>query len=524
MPDLPLSTLQNGDIVLDRYRVERGIAQGGHSLVYKGLDERLSRPVCIKAFHKLAGEKGIWDTAYEHFVQEAFALSKLAHPNTLRIYDFGHLDGRELDDLSDEERVPVQISEFMGGGTLASVVHKEGPLALPQGLRMISKLAQALAEAHRLDIVHRDIKPQNILFTGTGRNREPKLADFGIAKSVTAGNVSHQAQDTRIVVGFPLAMYSPSWAAPEQLDGAPASPAADVFSLALLAVYALSGKAICKGSNPDEAHDRRERASDRVKEVLAPLQVNPRVMRLLQESCSYRQADRPRDSGEFASVLQAAITAPPSTQQVGKRPISVSGPETMIGSPAPPQGPPPGPQGTPPVADPTNPVPKTPPAIQIDPNAIALAPSARPQRIGARTYEFVEMQTATTLHWGETRVKFSVTPTPGTPHQMTVSIKGLTTFVSKVGGRPTRAVQLTEDGFVELLTPTKQLVGRLFVSMGVHSGPKTHFQVDNTQLSLKVEDCPYAVLVDCPALHYSYFLYGLGSAGPSIGQQRQIQQ
>ncbi len=514
MSDLPLSTLQNGDIVLDRYRVERGIAQGGHSLVYKGLDERLSRPVCIKAFHKLAGEKGIWDTAYEHFVQEAFALSKLAHPNTLRIYDFGHLDGRELDDLGDEERVPIQISEFMGGGTLASVVHKQGPLAVPQGLRVISKLAQALAEAHRLNIVHRDIKPQNILFTGTGKNREPKLADFGIAKSVTAGNVHHQAQETRIVVGFPLAMYSPSWAAPEQLDGAPASPAADVFSLALLAVYALSGKAICKGSNPDEAHDRRERASERVKEMLAPLDVNPGVMRLLQESCSYRQADRPRDSGEFASILQAAISAPPPN----KRLASVSGLQTMIGTPAAP------PKGTPPVADTSlaKAAPKPRGAIQIDPNAIALSPSPRPQRIGARTYEFVEMQTATTLHWGETRVQFSVTPTPGTPHQMTVSIKGLTTFVSKVGGRPTRAVQLTEDGFVDLLTPTKQLVGRLFVSMGVHAGRKIHFRVGDTQLSLKVEDCPYAVLVDCPALNYSYFLYGLGSAGPSVGQQRQI--
>ena len=126
MPDQSPNPLQNGDVVLDRYRVERGIAQGGHSLVYRGLDERLSRPVCIKAFHKLANEQGIWETAYEHFVQEAFALSKLGHPNTLRIYDFGHLEPLAP---SGGTRVPVQISEYMGGGTLGSVVHNHAPMA-----------------------------------------------------------------------------------------------------------------------------------------------------------------------------------------------------------------------------------------------------------------------------------------------------------------------------------------------------------------------------------------------------------
>ncbi|HEU4612110.1 MAG TPA: hypothetical protein VFS15_08535, partial [Kofleriaceae bacterium] len=78
-----------GDVVLDRYRVVEQIGSGGHSVVFKGNDERLSRPVCIKIFSGLGGDSGVGRTSYEHFVQEAFALSRLTHPNTLRIYDFG---------------------------------------------------------------------------------------------------------------------------------------------------------------------------------------------------------------------------------------------------------------------------------------------------------------------------------------------------------------------------------------------------------------------------------------------------
>src|SRR5437762_12341386 len=82
-----------GDRVLDRYRVVERLETGGTSIVYRGEDERLSRPVCIKVFHTLRDKEWIYRTTYQHFVQEAFALSKLTHPNTLRIYDFAHLAG-----------------------------------------------------------------------------------------------------------------------------------------------------------------------------------------------------------------------------------------------------------------------------------------------------------------------------------------------------------------------------------------------------------------------------------------------
>src|SRR5258705_921885 len=172
----PPPAINVGDVVLDRYRLVEHIASGGHSQVFRGLDERLSRPVCIKVFSGMGGNSGVGRTSYEHFVQEAFALSRLTHPNTLRIYDFGHLGPK------DAEGMPLQVCEYMNGGTLSHVVREKGQQSLDETLRVTHAMCLALAEAHALGIVHRDIKPQNILFGTVGASKLPKLADFGIAK------------------------------------------------------------------------------------------------------------------------------------------------------------------------------------------------------------------------------------------------------------------------------------------------------------------------------------------------------
>ena len=124
--------LSPGDLVLDRYRAVEHIANGGHSVVYLGRDERLARPVCIKAYTRYPGDPGISQTSYEHFVQEAFALSRLTHPNTLRIYDFGHLAG---DPAHDDDRIPFHVCEYMNGGTLAQLVRERGALPVPARYR-----------------------------------------------------------------------------------------------------------------------------------------------------------------------------------------------------------------------------------------------------------------------------------------------------------------------------------------------------------------------------------------------------
>ena len=118
--------------------------------------------------------------------------------------------------------------------------------------------------------MHRDIKPQNILFGAVGASKLPKLADFGIAKwSADDDNQQQRAEDTAIVAGQKLAMYSPSWAAPEQLAGQPVSAATDIYSLACVAVYMLSGKAIFADEDVYAGYRKRRHGDELVAAALA---------------------------------------------------------------------------------------------------------------------------------------------------------------------------------------------------------------------------------------------------------------
>src|SRR5262245_33869711 len=109
------------------------------SVVYRGTDQRLCRPVCIKVFDGLdASSEPAYATGHDHFIQEAFALSRLSHPNTVRIYDFGF--------LTREPALPFQVSEFVGGGTLHQRVRKLGALSTHATLAVLEPIAGALGE------------------------------------------------------------------------------------------------------------------------------------------------------------------------------------------------------------------------------------------------------------------------------------------------------------------------------------------------------------------------------------------
>jgi serine/threonine-protein kinase len=303
-----------GEVVLERYRVVEQIGSGGHSVVYKALDERLSRPVCIKIFSGLGGDSGVGRTSYEHFVQEAFALSRLTHPNTLRIYDFGHLSPKDAP--KESAGMPLQVCEYMNGGTLSNIVREQGKQSLEETIRVTNAMCAALSEAHGLGIVHRDIKPQNILFGSVGTTMLPKLADFGIAKwSADAEQDKKQlAEDTAIVAGQKLAMYSPSWAAPEQLAGQPVSPATDIYSLAVVAIYMLSGRAIFADEDVYAGYKKRRNAEGLVRDTLVPLAVPRKVIDVLVRALAFDPKKRVTKVDELSSELQAALE--PVTEDV----------------------------------------------------------------------------------------------------------------------------------------------------------------------------------------------------------------
>jgi serine/threonine-protein kinase len=537
--EAPPLAVKVGDVVLERYRIVEHIASGGHSVVFRGQDERLSRPVCIKVFSGMGGNSGVGRTSYEHFVQEAFALSRLTHPNTLRIFDFGHLGTR------DAEGMPLQVCEYMNGGTLSHVVREQGRQSLAETARVISAMCLALAEAHTLGIVHRDIKPQNILFGAVAGSKLPKLADFGIAKwSADDDNRQQRAEDTAIVAGQKLAMYSPSWAAPEQLAGQPVSPATDIYSLACVAVYMLSGKAIFADEDVYAGYRKRRHGGDLVVGALQPLDVPAAVIEVLAKALAFDPKHRLARVDDLAQQLTAAIDPPagiPASPPAAEAARPPAEPAALVPPPGPgspgaiPHTAPP-PQQTAPRPEPTPPPQPlstswAPPAAvtpwmlrapvpsigpQGGPQGIPhrLPLSDLPQLVGDRRVHYLHApnQVADLIgsHNSKVRVTFQSGPTGG----RVLHLKGLTCFIAPLGGRPSPAVQLDQASDVALVTPRAQEIGHIRVATGTPGAGHTVFAVGGELVSVRLDDCIDAILFDFGPGSEAYFVYTRGRPIP----------
>ena len=200
---------------LGRYRLEELLGQGGMAEVWRAADERLGRTVAVKVIHSAHLRDGHFR---ERFHREARLVASLDHPNVLPVYDYG-----------DEEGVPYLVMPYLDGGTLRDRM-MGSPIPFAQAVSWIHQLADALDAAHAAGILHRDVKPANVLIR---RDDRLALADFGIAKMVESPT---GLTATGMVVGTPIYM------APEQAQGKPATPASDLYALAVLAYELLSGR------------------------------------------------------------------------------------------------------------------------------------------------------------------------------------------------------------------------------------------------------------------------------------------
>jgi len=533
-----------GDLVLDRYRVIEQIASGGHSVVYRGTDERLSRPVCIKVFSGLGGQSGVGRTSYEHFVQEAFALSRLTHPNTLRIYDFGHLGSKDAGGM------PLQVCEYMNGGTLSNVIREHGKQSIVETSRIVGAMCAALAEAHALGIVHRDIKPQNILFGAVGKETLPKLADFGIAKwsADEEHDKSQRAEDTAIVAGQKLAMYSPSWAAPEQLAGQPVSAATDIYSLAAVAVYMLSGKAIFADEDVYAGYKKRRHADELVRDALKPLGVSAQVIELLSRALAFDPKRRILKVEQLAAEL--TTTLEPPTEELRRLPRreddAVPAPRATTpradptppggaqyegysvddGQPAAPPNPPvvpPAAAPTPPPVYPSAPSPYHPPQVrgpwmtQIGAPigmAYRLPLTDVPTIVGDRRVHFIFVTNNVVDLLGVQGMKLRVSFMMG-PAGRILHLKGMNCFVSPMGGRPSPAFVIEQSTDVALVTPRAQEVGHIRVMTGptqLHG--QAAFVIGSEHVTIAPEDCMDPIMFDFGPGSDAYFIYTRGRTLP----------
>ena len=205
-----VSTLLDG-----RYLVQTRIASGGTSTVYRGVDLRLDRPVAVKVMDsRYAGD----DQFLTRFQLEARTVARLKDPGLVAVYDQG-LDGRH----------PFLVMELIEGGTLRELLAERGPMPPHAVVAVLRPVLGGLAAAHRAGLVHRDVKPENVLISDDG---DVKIADFGLVRAVAAAGITSAS----VILG------TAAYLSPEQVRDGNAGPRSDVYSAGILTYELLTGR------------------------------------------------------------------------------------------------------------------------------------------------------------------------------------------------------------------------------------------------------------------------------------------
>ena len=217
--------INKGELIDNRYKIIKSIGEGGMANVYLAWDTILEREVAVKI---LRGDLADDEKFVRRFQREANSASSLRHPNIVEVYDVGEDNGRYF-----------IIMEYVNGKTLKSLIKRRGPLNLTEAIDIMLQLASGIACAHDSYIIHRDIKPQNVMILEDGR---VKITDFGIAMALN----SNELTQTNSVMG------SVHYLPPEQASGSGSTIKSDIYSLGILMFELLTGKVPFKGDNAVE--------------------------------------------------------------------------------------------------------------------------------------------------------------------------------------------------------------------------------------------------------------------------------
>ncbi len=266
-------------VLNNRYRLTELVGAGGMATVYRGEDLLLERPVAVKFLREPYASDA---DARDRFVHEARSAAKLDHPNIVHIYDVG----------VDQGDHPFLVMELVQGEDLKALIRRDAPLPVAQAVRLAQAIASGVGTAHRMNIVHCDLKPQNILVTEEG---QVKVADFGIARALAPDD--NEDEPVEVVWG------SPHYLSPEQARGYRPTPASDVYSIGVMLYEMLTGVPPFHDPNPEVI------AMKHCREEPAPLMaLNPRVPSgldwLVRKILSKEPTQRYRNGDQLGMALE----------------------------------------------------------------------------------------------------------------------------------------------------------------------------------------------------------------------------
>jgi serine/threonine-protein kinase len=265
--------------IAGRYRLERRLGIGGMSTVQLAFDERLQRYVAVKL---LAEHLADDESFVSRFRREALAAARLVHPNIVQVFDFG------FDKTAHQHFI---VMEHVSGQSCAELLRDRGHLEVDEAVSIITQACRGLDYAHRNGVVHRDVKPGNLLVADTG---VVKLADFGIARATDQSSITQ--------VGSVLG--TAAYLAPEQARGEEAGPRADIYSLGVVSYQLLSGRLPYEAASLSELALRQQRESPPPLNQLNP-SVPPELARVVATALAIDQEDRPPDGLILADAIRA---------------------------------------------------------------------------------------------------------------------------------------------------------------------------------------------------------------------------
>ena len=286
--------------VAGRYEVERELGAGGMAVVYLGRDVKHDRHVALKIFRPESAS----GLGAERFLREIQVTAKLSHPNILPLYDSGEANG-----------LLFYVMPFVEGETLAGLLAREQELAIPQALQIAREVAEALAYAHSLGVIHRDIKPQNIMLSGG----HAVVADFGIARALSVAGTS-RLTETGMAIGTPAYMSPEQASASEHIDAR-----SDVYSLGCVLYEMLVGQPPFTGPSAQAILARQSMDAVPPPHIVRR-SIPPDLEAVIYCALEKSPADRYHTAVELVEALQAVASGehPPHTgsvlQRVQKRP------------------------------------------------------------------------------------------------------------------------------------------------------------------------------------------------------------